>query len=681
MCVRHLHFHLRTVAATAALVLMTGGAHASAVNITNTWTGGGSNALWDDIYNWYLNDSPINGATVAIGAPATIAAPAIDNYDSLTVASLTVDLNSGMAIAPGADLLIGSGGYVNDNSQITLNASAANANTGLGIAGAVALEGTGNLILNAGGNGLGAANIYGSNLTQDAGHTISGTGEITVNNFTNNGTVNANSNGNNLLLQCSNGGSFTNNGTFEASNNGTLTFGSGPFINTGTVLANAGRVVLNGYTNLTNTGTIESSNGGYLGENSATITNTGGTIEANGGTVLLNGGTVAGGTLSSTNGSEIDEQGVTWLTNVTLSTGSNLKILDGSHTYFSAGGGSTVTTTDNGTITVNKGGTNANTGIGIGGTVDLAGNGSIVLNGFAGNWQSAWIYDIGNSNLTQESSHTISGAGLVSVDSFTNNGTVDANANGSTLLLETNGAAYTNNGSFEASGGGTLDVTNLTNLATGTLTGGTYQVNSSSTMILPGTITTNAATIILSGTNSSFTAINALTSNTGTFKLENGATFTTAGNFANSGTIALDPSTLNITGNLTLTNSSVLNIGLSGTQSGQYDSIDVTGSAVLGGTLSLNLENGFTASVGDSFNFISAGGGITGAFTNAGPIDVNGYVFDLANTSNGLGLQVAAVPEPAALALMVIGALGLLSRRRKSTLSVGGADGLGTGPE
>jgi hypothetical protein len=158
-----------------------------------------------------------------------------------------------------------------------------------------------------------------------------------------------------------------------------------------------------------------------------------------------------------------------------------------------------------------------------------------------------------------------------------------------------------------------------------------------------------------------------MTSNSGTFELQNGATFSTAGNFTNSGTISLDPSTLDVAGNLVLDGSSVLNIGLSGTQAGQYDTIHVAGSAILAGTLSLNLANGFTASVGDSFNFISADGGITGSFMNSGPIDVNGYVFDLANTSNGLGLQVAAVPEPAAFALMALTLLAVpLIRRRKA---------------
>ncbi len=656
------------IGVTASVVAITGAAQASAVSSTNTWTGGGGNSFWSNIYNWYLNDAPSNGSTVTIGSPATIAAPAVDDYAVTppTLSSLTIDPNSGMAVAAGVDLVIGAGGYVNDNGQITLNSSAANANTGLGIDGTMTLEGTGNLILNAvPGGSLFTATIYGGNtLTQNSGHTISGTGQINVASFTNNGTVNANSNGNNLLLQYSISGTFVNNGTFEATNGGTLTFGSGPFINTGTILADAGTVVLNGYTSLTNSGTMQADTGGSLEETSATINNAGGTIEANGGTVLINGGTVTGGTFASISGSEIDEQGVTRLTNITLSAGSNLDILDGSHVYFFAGGSSTVTTTNNGTITVNKGGTDVGTSIGISGTVELAGSGSIVLNGFAGNLDSALINDLGNSNLIQDSGHTISGAGLINVDSFTNNGTVNADISGSTLLLETNGVAYTNSGTYEATNGGTLDVTSVTNFASGTLTGGTYQVNANSTMILPGNVTNNAATIILNGTNTAFSAITAMTGNTGTFKLENGATFTTTGNFTNSGTLSLDPSTMDVTGNLVLNGSSILNIGLSGTQAGQYDTIHVTGSATLAGTLSLNLASGFIASVGDSFNFISAGGGITGSFTNTGPIDVNGYVFDLTNTSNGLGLQVAAVPEPASLAVLALGSLGLLLRRR-----------------
>ena len=156
--------------------------------------------------------------------------------------------------------------------------------------------------------------------------------------------------------------------------------------------------------------------------------------------------------------------------------------------------------------------------------------------------------------------------------------------------------------------------------------------------------------------------------NTGTFKLENGATFTTAGNFTNSGTLSLDPSTLNVAGNLVLNNTSTFDMGIAGTHTGQFDTINVNGgSATVGGTLSLSLENGFTASIGESFVFLDATGGITGTFTNAGPYDVNGYVFELVKTSpNDLALQVGAVPEPTTLGLLAIGGLGLLARGKIS---------------
>ncbi len=658
------------IAASAALTIIAGRTQAAVVNNTSTWIGVGGNALWSNNFNWYLQNYPVNGSAAIIGAPATIAAPTVDDF-SVDLAGLTINQNSGVVTNTGVNLVIGNGGYVNDNGQITINSSAGNTNTNLGINGTVTLEGTGDLILNAvpGGNLYSAeiSDAGSGNLTQNSGHTISGTGQIQLEYFTNYGTVNADSNGNNLLLQYvnTNGTTYANNGTFEASNGGTLTFGSGPFTNTGAILADAGNVVLNGYTNLTNTGTMQADNGGSLVENSASIVNTGGIIEANGGTVLLNGGKLTGGTLTSIGGSEIDEQGVMTLTNVTISAGSNLEILDGSHIYFSAGGSSSITTTNNGIITINKGGSNTTTSISIAGTVDLAGTGTIVLNSYAGNLESAWISDIGNSNLIQDSNHSISGSGIISVDSFTNNGAVNADTSGQTLLLQTNGAAFTNNGTYTAGNGGTLDVTNLANVSSGTLTGGTYEVDAGSTMVLPGNVTTNAATIILSGAGAAFAAISPITNNTGTFKLENGAAFTTAGNFTNSGTIWLDPSTLNVTGNLVLNSSSVLNIGLSGTQSGQYDTIQVTGSATLGGTLELNLENGFTASVGDHFNFIDAAGGITGNFSNSGPLDINGYVFNLTSSSTGFGLQVTAVPEPASLGVFALGGLALLANRRR----------------
>lgn len=591
---------------------------------TITWTGT-SSQLWSNSANWTPSGTPNSSSNVLITSPATFSSPSIDDYN-VTIANLTVNANSGLDVNQGVDLVIAGGGYINDNGQITINQTAANSGTGLGISGAVTLEGSGNLILNAIPSGsLGTATIYDagySNLTQGAGHTISGTGQINVKTFTNNGTVNANSNGNTLLIQ-SNSQPYTNNNLLEATNSGTLQ------------------------------------------ETSTTVNNgANGTIEANGGTVLLNGGTISGGTLTSISGSEIDEQSSTNLVGVTLSTGTNLYVLAGNDLIANNGSSNDVIT-NNGTITVNKGGSNNYTGIGITNSVELTGTGSIVLNANGTALPDAAIYDNGYSNLTQDSGHSITGTGQITVNAFTNNGTVNANSSGNTLAI-TN--TNTNNGTYEASNGGTLNVANITNLSLGTLTGGTYEVAANSTMILPGSVTTNAATIVLNGANTTFAAISAVTSNTGTFKLENGATFTTAGNFTNSGTLSLDPSTLNVAGNLVLNNTSTFDMGIAGTHTGQFDTINVNGgSATVGGTLSLSLENGFTASIGESFVFLDATGGITGTFTNAGPYDVNGYVFELVKTSpNDLALQVGAVPEPTTLGLLTIGGLGLLARGKIS---------------
>ena len=113
------------IAAMGTVATMPGRVQAAVVNTTTTWIGGGGNSLWSNIYNWYLNDAPVNNSNVIIGGSATPSAPAVADV-SLTLASLTIDANSGMAIAAGNNIGIGSGGYVNDNGQITINSAGRN---------------------------------------------------------------------------------------------------------------------------------------------------------------------------------------------------------------------------------------------------------------------------------------------------------------------------------------------------------------------------------------------------------------------------------------------------------------------------------------------------------------------------------------------------------------------------
>ncbi|HZZ44415.1 MAG TPA: dockerin type I domain-containing protein [Tepidisphaeraceae bacterium] len=152
-----------------------------------------------------------------------------------------------------------------------------------------------------------------------------------------------------------------------------------------------------------------------------------------------------------------------------------------------------------------------------------------------------------------------------------NNGTVDA-TNGGTITLDSN--TKTNNGLIQASAGGVINFTALaTNYSGNTLTGGSWAVVGSSTMRLQGmNITTNAAAITLDGAasnlfsdNGSTSALANFASNTGSLTLTHGRTLITAGNLANSGSITLGPSaalevvgTLSNPGTIDLSNGSLI---------------------------------------------------------------------------------------------------------------------------
>ena len=418
-----------------------------------------------------------------------------------------------------------------------------------------------------------------------------------------------------------------------------------------------------------NTGTIEATGGGTLSLGGS-VSNLGGIVEADGGTVLLNGGTITDGALVGTSatgtgsGSEINVQGNSTLSAVavTLASGSNLLVFNNS--TLALAGGSTIT--NNGTITVNNSDNAANTGVTIDGAVDLAGSGSIVLNAMPGHINTGQITDSasGAGNLTQESGHTILGTGQITVNTFTNNGTVNADSNGNMLRLAGTGI-YTNTGLMEATGGGTLDISTLTNYSNGILTGGTYDVVSGGTIVLPGAVTTNAATITISGATANFSGLSALTANTGTLNLLNGASLSMAGGLTNSGKINLDPSTLDVNGNFTQASDGVLMVTLDGNGAGQYGLLNVTGTANLAGALDLSFINGYIPRVGDSFTVLNYGS-YSGMFSAIQALGNPNYQLATQYTNSGLVLTTTAVPEPAPLLiLLAASSLALVRRRRR----------------
>jgi hypothetical protein len=83
------------------------------------------------------------------------------------------------------------------------------------------------------------------------------------------------------------------------------------------------------------------------------------------------------------------------------------------------------------------------------------------------------------------------------------------------------------------------------------------------------------------------------------------------------------PGTLTVNGNYTQGSGGSLKEEIAGTGAGQFDVLNVTGTASLGGTLNISLLNGFVPAPGSSFNFLTAAS-ISGTFATVNGLAING---------------------------------------------------------
>jgi hypothetical protein len=406
------------------------------------------------------------------------------------------------------------------------------------------------------------------------------TGQATGSTFTNEGTLDLTANSN-VFGGNSNGSVFQNYGTIAVSGSGTNLYLGDTAADvvtnesTGTITADSGSTVTMGYSGAswTNAGTITANAGGTVILSGAyndasfaggtfnavgtgvldlagTFTNTSGTLAAPAtGVYTLFGATITGGTVAngaltfSNSGGTLS--GVTMNGNFAMPTGSN-------YANFHAAGATSFT---GGTLTFNSASGYDN--------VYLTGAGAALTIGASETWNGSFnvtaqtatqtLSNLGTINLVG-SSNSITGSNTGFT--FTNSGTF-TNTSSTVYLGE-----YTND-TFTDAAGGTVETTGgtiylgyngsaVTNLAAGTLTGGTWEALGGGVLSFEGTtpLTTNDATLVINGTSSSIrtksgtgdtyqTVAQTLATNNGTLEVLGGQNFTATNTVTNNGLIQL----------------------------------------------------------------------------------------------------------------------------------------------
>ena len=321
-------------------------------------------------------------------------------------------------------------------------------------------------------------------MTFSGSQTLGGTGTVTFADGSSNNALTITGNdssliiGPNVTIEGNTGAIFANNGEDGLGNSG--------FVNEGTILANTGQgsIVLLA-TNWSNSGTIEALNGSTidLGGNGSASTVEGsfsnsGAILGVGGFIYLksafnnNGSTLA---LSATTGSWYIEYGT----------------IDGG-TVTTAGGAELVATNDGGSLV----------GVTLAGTLDLAYpsftratvdvTGGLTLN-------QGTVNIAASGSLVFQGSQTLSGTGNVNLASVTTGDGLLVPTIGNALTIASgvtvqgnsgdvgsSGDLISNQGTIEATGGGSLTVQGDADFANGILTGGTWEAVGGSTLRLLG---------------------------------------------------------------------------------------------------------------------------------------------------------------------------------------------------
>ena len=237
---------------------------------------------------------------------------------------------------------------------------------------------------------------------------------------------------------------------------------------------------------------------------------------------------------------------------------------------------------------------------------------------------------------------TLGGAGTI-VDQSSNNGVrnfVDNTKTGTFTLLGQSFAAPT-----DFTNAGTLFISNFDPSQVFSVAGGHSYIQTGGETSLGDSILTAANVLIQGGIIHHGGTIN------GNVNVSRGTIAPTSGggggsvNLSGAGIIVVPgsylipgPDTMTINGNLALGADAHYSMVIRNNTAGEFDTMNVSGSATFGGTLDVSLVNGFVPQPGDSFTVLTAGPPITGAFTNA----PNGSRFP---TTDGRGSFIATYSD------------------------------------
>ncbi|MEL7500694.1 MAG: PEP-CTERM sorting domain-containing protein [Planctomycetota bacterium] len=125
-------------------------------------------------------------------------------------------------------------------------------------------------------------------------------------------------------------------------------------------------------------------------------------------------------------------------------------------------------------------------------------------------------------------------------------------------------------------------------------------------------------------------------------------------------------SRLEIDGDFELGADATLYLNLRGTGANAYDTVEIDGDGIIDGTVLIDLDDGFSPTLGTVFNLIDADSfaGDTQFQFTGGPLAA-GLTWDTTHFFTNGTVSIAAVPEPSGIAMLMLVAAGLASRRRR----------------